>query len=149
MSKTLQVQNGHIVMNAGTGILETVEGNRKAAQDLGEVQLQDYDPIQNYGSHILQLTNSPVPGANELIVRQAVSDAVSTLIAAQDNDPAITSDERIIGISDLQTIDDNQGGMAYLLKVDTESGGPVSNAVQLTSFNQLSETFNDSNLSGA
>ena len=145
MSTTLQIIDGHISLDPATGLLQTVTGNRKCAQDLPECLLQAYDPVQNYGSYLKQIISnaSPVAGATELLVRHYVAEAVQLLEAAQAADPAITSDEQIDQILALDTASDDSGTLGFYVSVSTMDGGASveSSILQATSLNQLYEGF--------
>jgi hypothetical protein len=145
MSVTLKVSDGHIVISATTGVLETVSGNSKASQDLAECLLQEYSSSQNYGSYLKAIITNPNPleGASELLVRHYVAEAVKLLDAAQLSDPAITSDEKLTQITRLETASDDSGTVGFFVQVATEDGGASvqASAVQATSLNHLTEGF--------
>jgi len=149
MSTTLQVSDGHIVISPATGVLVTVTGNRKCAQDMAECLLQEYSPTQNYGSYLKKIikNQNPIPGASELLVRYYVSEAVKLLDAAQLADPAMTADEKIDQIIGLDTASDDTGTVGFFVNVSTVDGGAAqasavqAAAVQATSLNQLTEGF--------
>jgi hypothetical protein len=146
MSTTLQIQNGHIVINAPNGQLVTVGGNRKAAQDLAETILQDYLLDNDTGSYVNQVLKNNGQDANtsELLVRCYLADGVNRLIARQMEDPAITPDEQIEEIEQLQTIQDpNSGTLGFYVNCSTADGGQSVEvaALQPTLLNQLTEGF--------
>lgn len=145
MSTTLKIADGHIVISSATGVLETVSGNRKAAQDLAECLLQQYSATQNYGSFLKSIISNPdpIPGASELFVRHYVAEAVKLLDQAQVADSAITPDEKINQIIRLDTVSDDSGTVGFFVQVSTEDEGQsvAASAVQVTSLKHLTEGF--------
>ena len=143
MSQTLQVSDGHIVISRATGQLATVEGNRKASQDLAEALLQDYLPDNDTGSYLSAILQNQDPDTGELMVRHYVADAVTRLQARQLEDPALTTSEAIADIDQLYTLSSDQGTLGFYVECSTEDGGESvkAAAVQPTSLNQLTEGF--------
>jgi hypothetical protein len=137
MSNTLKIINGSIVLDPSTGQLETVTGNRKCAQDMAEVFLQEYLPEQDYGSYLAAVASNKIPYATELLVHHYVADAVNRLSAKQMEDPAITDDEQIKDITTLLTSSDSEGGIAFLVGVETQQVGQTAEtAVAITALGQ-------------
>ena len=142
MSYTLQVKDGHIVLDSASGLLSTVSGNRKCSQDLGEVLLQEYFTEQGYGSFLKKIIQNKIPFASEFFVRHYAADAVNTLISFQTADVTTTPEEQINQIEELITVDDNEGTVGFFINASTKAGPSVSTGViQATSFNHLFEGF--------
>ena len=147
MGWTLKIVDGQLDLDVNTGLLNTVEGERKCAQDIAECMLQEYDPVQNYGSYLTAVVanSTAIPFAGDLFIRHYISQAVDTLKSKQLEDPASTPDERINEISQLLTVtDQDTQTMGFYLKVETESGSAETSitnlsASQATSLNQLYE----------
>jgi hypothetical protein len=142
MSMTLQISDGHIVIQDTNGQLATVSGNRKCAQDMGEVLLQQYDPVQDYGSYLTSIIKNQIPGAGDLLVRLYTVDAVNRLQSKQQEDPYCTTAEMIADITGLDTVADASGTVGFYVVVSTEDGGSSeAGAVSPTALNQLTEGF--------
>jgi len=142
MSTTLWVQDGHIMFDPATGQLQTVQGNRKAAQDLAESLLQEYDATQNYGSFLSQILDNQIPGAQEILVRHYVAEAVRLLDQKQQDDTEVTPDEKIVQIEELVTAGDDNGLVGYYVRVSTEDDTSVeTTALSPVSLEQLDEDF--------
>lgn len=142
MGHTLQISDGMIVFDVN-GQLQTVTGNRKAAQDLGEALLQQYDPAQGWGSFLYEINSNQVPFINEFVIRYFISDAVQNLQSKQSDDPLLDDAEAITGINTLNVVFDGDGNCAFYLDCGTQDDGASVNTtmIQPTSFNQLFEGF--------
>lgn len=123
-----------------TGQIVTVSGERKCAQDLGEVLLQDFLAEQNYGSFLTKVVQNQQPVIGEMVIRHYIAEAVKTLEIKQSEDGAITPEEKITQILQLDTILDDSGTLGFFIRVETESGQTASTAVvQPTALNHLYE----------
>jgi hypothetical protein len=149
MGQTLRIANGQLDLNPNTGLLNTVEGNRKCSQDLAECILQTYDPIINYGSFLTEVvTNSTaVPHAGDLFIRHYIAQAVQLLKSKQLEDPTSTATERIVNISQLITqFDDATSTVAFYLSVDTETAeadAAIVNIPRLVQPTELEQLYED------
>jgi hypothetical protein len=143
MSTTLLVQDGHIVFASASGLLATVQGNRKCAQDLAESLLQDYDAEQNYGSFLKDILSNQMPGgAQELLVRHYVAEAVKLLEQKQQDDPEVTPDEKIERIEELVTATDDTGLAGFYVRVSTQDDTSAeATALSPVSLQHLDEDF--------
>lgn len=138
MSYTLMVSNGMVVLNPATGQPFTITGNRKCAQDMAEVLLQYYNPNQNYGSYLNAIVQNQIPYTGQLLIRTYVAAAIDLLTQNQLQDPYITPDEQIDQITQLVTVDDNNGTVGFYVAVSTLAGPTAeTSAVQATQLNQL------------
>ena len=142
MSTTLQIQDGQILLDP-SGLLLSVTGSQKASQDLGECLLQEYLPVQGYGSWLNAVITQQVQDVTELILRQFIADAVNLLQSKQTEDFAITSAELISSIDVLNVVSDSDGNAAYYVKCSTADGGTSASTVvrPANSYNQLFEGF--------
>ena len=123
MGWTLKVVDGQVEFDPATGLLNTVDGERKCAQDLAECLMQDFDPAQNYGSILNQVVNSPEQNITEMVIVNGVSTAIGLLQSKQQEDVASTESERISRILALNVSQNDQGDAAYYVRVETEDGG--------------------------
>ena len=113
-----------------------VTGERKTAQDMAEVLLQDYLPEQEYGSFLRQIVANPTPYAQQLFIQYYVAQAIETLQQKQLQDPGITVDEQIASITQLVTTQPIEGTVAFFVQVATVSGAPASVGAIPTQLNQ-------------
>jgi len=142
MSKTIRIVNGQIDIDPATGLVETVEGNRKAAQDMAECLLQDYLPEIDYGSFLRALVLNQIPNSGDLFIRFYIADAIQKLQAKQQDDPYLTEAEQITQITELQVANDQQGTVVFFVAAATADGGDASlTAAQATQLNQQYERF--------
>lgn len=142
MSKTLSIVNGQIDIDPATGLVNTVTGNRKAAQDLGEVLLQDYDPNTDYGSYLRAIATNQIQGAGDLFFRYYIADAVQKLQASQQKDAFLTAAEQITSIISLNLSSYGDAQTVFFLSVATADGGSSEvGAIQATQMNQQYERF--------
>jgi hypothetical protein len=143
MSQTFKIINGQLDMNYSNGQPNTVTGNRKCAQDVGECLLQDFLASQQYGSYLRKIVENPVPYSAGLLLQYYISDAINLLSALQQQDPTITPDEQIADVAQILTTTlDGDGTTGFFVSVDTESGQPAQIAAsQITQINQWQETF--------
>lgn len=123
MSNTLYVQNGQVVLDQALGQIRTVEGERKAAQDMAECLTQRFLPEQEYGSFLTDITSNKLPYGGEIFIRHYVAEAIKLLQQKQANDEAATTDELIAEILELTTVVNDNGDAAFFVRVSTESGG--------------------------
>lgn len=136
MSTTLKVANGHIVFNPANGQLVEVTGERKAAQDIAEVLLQDYSTEQEYGSYLRRLIANPIPYAQQLFIQYYIAEAIKTLEQKQLQDPYISDDEKIDSIVELVTTTPIEGTVAFYVRVETVSKKSASIGVIPTQLEQ-------------
>ncbi len=141
MSWTLKVSNGQIVLNEATGQIQTVEGNRKAAQDIANVILLDFDAARQYGSYLTAIVQNRIPFASELLIRFYIADAIGKLMAKQEQDPDVTEDEKIVQIDELLTTPESSGVVGFFVAVSTEDGGTAENGMMATQLDHLTEGF--------
>lgn len=139
MSMTFRIVDGQVEFDPATGQVVTVSGERKCSQDLAEVLLQEYLPEQNYGSFLSKVIKNQIPYISELIIRHYISEAVRLLDAKQAEDPEIDSYERITGITQLDTILDDEGTLGFYVKVGTEEGEADAAVIKPTALNHLTE----------
>lgn len=143
MSTTLKIINGQIDIDASTGQINQVDGNRKAGQDLAECLLQDYLADIDYGSFLRAVATNQIPFSGDLFVRYYISDAVQKLQGKQQEDQYLTAAEQITEILELQVSDDGAGTAAFFISVATADGGPSPSigAIQETKLNHQYERF--------
>lgn len=142
MSTTLSIVNGQIDIDPATGLVNTVTGNRKAAQDLGEVLLQDYDPNTDYGSYLRAIATNQIQGSGDLFFRYYIADAIQKLQASQQQDAFLTAAEQITGILALQLSVYGDDATVFFVSVSTADGGVSEvGAIQPTQMNQQYERF--------
>lgn len=143
MSTTLKIINGQIDIDPSTGVVNTVGGNRKAAQDMAEVLLQDYLAEIDYGSYLRAVATNQIQQAGDLFVRYYIADAIQKLQAKQQEDQFLTPAEQITDIIELSVSNDGQGTTVFFVSVSTADGGPNPSigAVQQTQLNQQYERF--------
>ena len=143
MSSTLRIVDGQIAIDPSTGIMETVTGNRKAAQDIGESLMQEYLADIDYGSYLKAIVTNQLQGADELLVRYYVADAIQKLQAKQQEDPNLTLAEQITGITQLLVKTDNNIDVTYFyVAVSTADGGVAdAGAIKPTSLEHQFERF--------
>lgn len=124
MSITIRVANGGIDIDA-SGLPVMVENEAKAAQELAEVILNEYDAAEDWGSTLHQLTGDPgVVISAPSRIASSLTDAVDRLIRKQllDGDK-ITLRESIDNISQLDVIPLNHGRTVwgFVLRVRLKS----------------------------
>jgi len=141
MSVTLKISNGQLDFDAATGQVNTVSGNRKAAQDMAECLMQEYLQEQDYGSFLRAILTNKVPFTGDLFIRYYIAQAVQKLQALQQVDPELTESERIDDILDLLTADDGAGNVAFYVNVSTGDGGTADAAASRRVETQLNHQF--------
>lgn len=127
MSITLKMVDKDLAIDSG-GRHINVRGVEKAAQDLAESLMNNYNPefpTHYIGSTLYEIQGNPIEynlGNAEIAIRSAVEDAVARLQDLQDEDPYIDDDERITDIARLEVIRIGETTYAYFLecRVDTD-----------------------------
>ena len=141
MSTTLKISNGDIYIDPVLGQSQTVSGVTKCSQDIAAVLMTDL--IQKnrsgqalpraYGSELATLT-TPAQYSGLIgrpMVQRKIQEAVQRLEDLQNQDPAVTADEKIKTISKLTVQQLGTGGdFIYWLEVQVSSGSttpPITN----------------------
>lgn len=126
MSTTLKMADGDLATDSGGRYLN-VEGPEKAAQDLAEVLMNNYDPeFPPYwiGSTLFEIAANPSEfnAFNaEISIRASVEDAVARLQDLQDIDPFVEDEELITDIHRLEVIQIGDKTYAFFLEVRVDS----------------------------
>lgn len=131
MAQTFKIRDGDILMNSSTGKCIMVTGTDKLKQDLNEFFTVHIQP-SGFGAGIEQLIGI-VPISSEIFAGLAdrqIRDGILELRNLQRSDATIprTTDERILGVTNVQVEADHQDPTKYFFRVNvlTESGKPVS-----------------------
>lgn len=143
MSLTLRIVNGQIDIDPSTGQVNTVEGNRKAAQDMGNFLLQDYLEDNASGSYLREVAQNPIPQAGDLFLRYYIAECIQRLQSKQQEDTYLTEAEQIVEITELLVnTDPETNTTTFYLSVATADGGvePIA-ATQETQMNHQYERF--------
>lgn len=142
MSRTLKIVNGQLDLDSASGQVNTVEGNRKTAQDLAAFILQDHLQDNDSGSYLRAVATNQITDAGDLFIRHYVADAVQRLRSQQHMDPNTTPAEQIKDITQLEVVNDKEGTVYFWVVVSTTDGGAESVAVgQETELNHQYERF--------
>lgn len=129
--KTIKISNGLLSFDSN-GLLETVEGANKAAQDVATSILTEYNSYFDSGSNLANTEfNSDV---SELAVERAIYDAVYRLISAQVN---ASQDDRIVRIEQIKTATVDATTVVFYVQVLHESGQTAEFADTITSLDHL------------
>jgi hypothetical protein len=126
MSITLKMVDGDLATDSGGRYLNVV-GAEKAAQDIAEVLMNNYDPeFPPYwiGSSLFEIQANPTEFNTfnaELSIRSSVEDAVARLQDLQDVDPFVDDEERITHIKRLEVIQIGDKSYAFFLEVRVDS----------------------------
>lgn len=129
--KTVKISNGLLSFDSN-GLLETVEGPNKAAQDVARAILTNYNPYFDTGSTLHQTElNSAV---SEVAIERSVYDAIYRLIAMQVN---ASQTDRIIKIEQVKTARVDMSTVVFYVQVLHESGKTAEFADTLTMLDHL------------
>ena len=129
--KTVKISNGLMSFDSN-GLLETIEGANKAAQDVARAILTEYNPYFDTGSNLGNTEmNSDV---SELAIERSVYDAVYRLISAQIN---ASQDDRIVRVEQIKTATVDATTVVFYVQVLHESGQTAEFADTITSLDHL------------
>lgn len=126
MKKTIKISNGRLSWDS-SGMLETVEGANKGAQDIARSLLTDYSSYFDDGSTLNRL--NLVNGIAEVSVAQAIDDSIHRLISLQAN---YSYDDRILKIEKRLVQRVSADTIVFLVQALHSSGQAVEVAEQLT-----------------
>jgi hypothetical protein len=126
MALTYSIKNGDIMVSAANGRPVTISGMAKTSQDISEFFTVDIQP-NGFGAGIEQLIGVLSSGSSLTgVVDRQIIDGINDLIRLQRVNAAIprTNDELIIGVTDVQTIQDTSDATKYYFtaNVVTASG---------------------------
>lgn len=156
MSTTFYIQDGDIYLEEDSGKPYMIDGVDKCRQDMAQIYLTEYDNARNYGNELSDVASTPLAttGSVASMIRMKISEATDRLIAYQEIDPYVTTDEAISYIKEIKVF--TLGNQTYLFYVRAYVKGsdelsevvlPIS-MKHLTQFN-IEEVFDLSNLLGA
>lgn len=129
--KTIKISNGLLSFDSN-GVMETIEGPNKAAQDVARTVLTNYNPYWDTGSNLANTElNSDF---SELAVERAIYDAVYRLIAIQTN---ASQNDRIVKIEQIKTATVDATTVVFYVQVLHESGTTAEFADTITSLDHL------------
>jgi len=129
--KTVKISNGLLSFNSN-GLLETIEGANKAAQDVARAILTEYNSYFDTGSNLNNTEmNSDV---SELAIERSVYDAVYRLISAQIN---ASQNDRIVRVEQIKTATVDATTVVFYVQVLHESGQTAEFADTITSLDHL------------
>jgi hypothetical protein len=120
------MSDGDLATDSGGRYLN-IQGPEKAAQDLAEVLMNNYDPeFPPYwiGSTLFEITANPTEFNTlnaEISIRASVEDAVARLQDLQDVDPFVDDEELITDIHRLEVIRIGDKSYAFFLEVRVDS----------------------------
>lgn len=133
MSKTIAMKDGDFFV-APNGQLLEVEGELKADQDFAEALLQPYDERDDTGNELNDLSTTnlgPFAASLNGIVAEKIREAVARLQKAQSRDPAVSVEEKIVGIGRLIVKNgERPGDYYYYVEGLLPSGGKVTGQKQ-------------------
>lgn len=145
MNRTIQISDGKIVTNEN-GIVETVSGPAKGAQDLARHVLSAYSPFWDEGNEVIG--NEGSSSLDELVVEQYIYDSVNRLISIQSQNFRSESDDSIDEVEQLLTRKISNGNLVFYLQVRHLSGELLEVVDQLNrSETQLNHTIDLSGIS--
>ncbi len=129
--KTVKVSNGLISFDSN-GVMETVSGPNKAAQDVARAILTEYNQYFDTGSNLFRTDlNSAV---SEVAIERAVNDCIYRLLSKQVN---ASQDDRIVKVNKIQTARVDATTVVFYVEVLHESGRTVEFADSLTQLDHL------------
>jgi len=140
VSTTIKLAKGDIFVNSA-GHVETITSINKAAQDVSLALLQEFDPVQDFGSELAELQTPQFSGLGGLrgLIGQKVQQAMDRLIRLQNLDrDIISAEERIDSIKNLRVIQLNDVlSFQFILEVVVESGDTALQAMLLDISHQI------------
>lgn len=122
--KTLQVSNGDLVVNNGTGSLEYIDGVNKSSQDTARAVLIEYNTFFNEGNELINISGGKIQSLSEVKVRNYLYDAIDRLILQGEGS---ASDSKIIAINTINTKLIGTSTVVFYIEVLFASG--VSNSI--------------------
>lgn len=122
--KTLQVSNGDLVVNSGTGSLEYIDGVNKSSQDTARAVLIEYNTFFNEGNELINISGGKIQSLSEVNVRNYLYDAIDRLIMQGEGS---ASDSKIIAINTINTKLIGASTVVFYIEVLFASG--VSNSI--------------------
>lgn len=128
-NKTLKMKDGFLRIDQNTGRFVSIQGQEKLRQDLAEAQMDTFDPVSDWGSELeVGTTMVSLPGA-ENIVQRLVEEAVLRLMRKQEANPLTEDTEKIDRFQVFVMQDSDALSFNYLLIVDPQEGGGVTEAM--------------------
>jgi len=128
--KTLAISNGRLVRDEN-GVLMTVEGAQKAAQDIPNALLLDYDVTFDRGSTLNSLNISS--DVAEMAVERSIYDAIFRAISKQ---VAASQRDRIVRIERILTQRVGMTTVVFYVEVLHTSGQTAEFATSLSGLNE-------------
>jgi hypothetical protein len=98
--KTLQVSNGDLVIDGGTGGLLYAGGINKASQDVARAILIEYNSFFNEGNELINISGNKIQSLSELAVRSYLFDAIDRLILQEEG---TNSTDRVVAVNTINT----------------------------------------------
>lgn len=131
MSKTLKISNGDFDVDERTGVVNTVSGINKGAQDTARHLLSEFSSFFQEGNEVINFTlKSPSITFSDSLAAQFISESMSRMITKQRNS---LLDERVIRVNQLRTQLVGLTTLAFLVEVLFSDGqtAAIAEAVQL------------------
>ncbi len=132
LSITLRKADGDLFLDPETGRPDTVSGWAKVDQELADMYLSDFDSYRNWGSSLRleNITENYQLEQLRSLLFLRLQQANDRMLAKQDLDPSLTSDEKISQFSLIDVLlDIPRQALIFVSVADIENGDVVEKVV--------------------